>query len=49
MTPEDAWELLARHKPDLPLDRLESYARELERWNRAIRLVGPKDLPGILG
>jgi 16S rRNA (guanine527-N7)-methyltransferase len=26
---------------------LEVYAREIERWNRAIRLVGPKDLSGI--
>lgn len=28
-------------------DRLEAYARELQAWNRAVRLVGPKDLEGI--
>lgn len=34
--------------PDsLPWQGLETYARELERWNRSLRLVGPRDLPGI--
>lgn len=31
----------------LPWEGLEAYARELERWNRSMRLVGPRDLPGI--
>lgn len=31
----------------LRLDLLERYARELERWNRAVRLVGPRDAAGI--
>lgn len=38
---------LAACREGLRLDRLEEYARELERWNRAVRLVGPRDLPGI--
>lgn len=34
--------------PDsLPWPGLETYARELERWNRSMRLVGPRDLSGI--
>ncbi|MEW6490770.1 MAG: RsmG family class I SAM-dependent methyltransferase [Thermodesulfobacteriota bacterium] len=34
--------------PDsLPWQGLETYARELERWNRSLRLVGPRDLSGI--
>lgn len=31
----------------LPWAGLEAYARELARWNRSLRLVGPRDLPGI--
>jgi 16S rRNA (guanine527-N7)-methyltransferase len=31
----------------LPWQELETYARELERWNRSLRLVGPRDLSGI--
>ncbi|MDW7708972.1 MAG: RsmG family class I SAM-dependent methyltransferase [Deferrisomatales bacterium] len=48
MTPGE-WDRLLR--PDLraalPWERFETYARELERWNRSVRLVGPRDLPGI--
>lgn len=43
----DPWAVLRAQRGDMDWSRLESYAREIERWNRAIRLVGPKDLPGI--
>ncbi|MBI5440146.1 MAG: class I SAM-dependent methyltransferase [Deltaproteobacteria bacterium] len=42
-----AWEVLAGREPGLALDALERYAQEIERWNRSIRLVGPKDREGI--
>ncbi|MBI5014743.1 MAG: 16S rRNA (guanine(527)-N(7))-methyltransferase RsmG [Deltaproteobacteria bacterium] len=47
MSRPDPWAALRAVRADVDGDRLESYAREIERWNRAIRLVGPKDLPGI--
>lgn len=31
----------------LPSEGLEAYAQELARWNRTVRLVGPRDLGGI--
>jgi 16S rRNA (guanine527-N7)-methyltransferase len=47
VSPNDPWSCLKAQRGDLDWERLESYAREIERWNRAIRLVGPKDLAGI--
>ncbi len=41
------FEALETRRQGLRLHLLERYAQELERWNRAVRLVGPKDLPGI--
>ncbi len=41
------WALLSERRPNLDEEGLEAYAAELCRWNRAIRLVGPKDLDGI--
>jgi 16S rRNA (guanine527-N7)-methyltransferase len=41
------WEPLLSLRPNLPLSRLEDYAAELVRWNRTIRLVGPRDHPGV--
>lgn len=46
MTP-DPWQALLPGTTDLPAARLEAYAAELRRWNRAVRLVGPRDLTGI--
>lgn len=43
----EPWSVLSGRREDLDLERLEGYAAELERWNRAIRLVGPRDLAGI--
>ncbi len=43
----DAWEALRAAAPSLPGDALDRYVAELARWNRAIRLVGPRDLAGI--
>jgi 16S rRNA (guanine527-N7)-methyltransferase len=43
----EPWELLQRRAPALRTGELERYAREIERWNRSIRLVGPKELPGV--
>jgi 16S rRNA (guanine527-N7)-methyltransferase len=45
-TPEE-WAFLAARRPGLDWARLEKYVCELEHWNRAIRLVGPKDAAGI--
>jgi len=42
-----AWHALLPGAAELPVAGLEAYAIELERWNRAMRLVGPRDLPGI--
>lgn len=47
MTSPAVWGPLHKVEGDLDLARLETYALELEKWNRAIRLVGPKDLEGI--
>lgn len=44
-----AWKLLAARAPGVDVESLERYAQELERWNRSIRLVGPRDLEGIRG
>jgi len=41
------WEALL---PQLPQDigtRLDAYGEELRRWNRVIRLVGPREVSGI--
>ena len=43
----DPWALLREMRPDVPTRRLEELAREMERWNRRIRLVGPRDIEGI--
>ena len=43
----DPWALLRKLRPDAPFPRLDELAREIERWNRRIRLVGPRDLAGI--
>lgn len=47
MTIADRWAPLNGLLPVARLERLESYARELETWNRSIRLVGPRDVGGI--
>lgn len=41
------WTTLAEIAPNLDWGSLDLYVGELERWNRAIRLVGPKDFGGI--
>jgi len=41
------WPRLLPQLPPGVAGRIESYVAELSRWNRAIRLVGPRDLPGI--
>lgn len=46
MTP-DPWGELLPGTADLPAAGLEAYAAELDRWNRAVRLVGPRELAGI--
>ena len=46
MTPSP-WPDLLPGLPPGTESRLEAYARELERWNRTIRLVGPRGLSGI--
>ena len=47
MTPEDPYGVLRAVREDLDWATLDAYAKELERWNRSIRLVGPKRLDGI--
>lgn len=47
MRAADPWGVLRGQRDDVDWDRLEAYAREIDRWNRAIRLVGPKDLAGV--
>ncbi len=46
-TSTDPWALLRELRPDVPFRRLDDLAGEIERWNRRIRLVGPRDLGGI--
>lgn len=43
----EAFGVLRELGADLDFEALEGYAVELERWNRSIRLVGPKDLEGV--
>lgn len=47
MIPSDPWVALRSVCGDLPDQKLETYARELHRWNRAVRLVGPRNLEGV--
>lgn len=44
---ECSWAPLAALFPQLPRAALDRYVEELERWNRSIRLVGPRDRAGI--
>ncbi|HSH69866.1 MAG TPA: 16S rRNA (guanine(527)-N(7))-methyltransferase RsmG [Deferrisomatales bacterium] len=44
---KDPWAPLAALHAQLPRGRLDRYVDELERWNRTIRLVGPRDRAGI--
>ncbi len=41
------WMALTALRADLDVKGLEAYAGELEKWNRSIRLVGPKDREGV--
>jgi len=43
----DPWGPLRAVRSDLPWKELEALAAELHRWNRRIRLVGPRTLEGI--
>ncbi len=43
----DPWAPLRALDPGLPWDALERLAEELARWNRRVRLVGPRDPEGI--
>ncbi len=42
-----AWAYLVAVDPRTPVETLERLARELHRWNRSVRLVGPRDLDGV--
>ncbi len=42
-----AWTELLDVRPSLDTDSLDRYAAELLSWNRVIRLVGPRDIPGV--
>ncbi len=42
-----AWAYLVGVDPGTPVAALEQLARELHRWNRSVRLVGPRDLDGV--
>lgn len=41
------WDLLRGRVPMLDTQSLDRFVGELHHWNRAIRLVGPRDEPGI--
>ena len=41
------WPALRAVAPELPWDALERLADELVRWNRRVRLVGPRDPGGV--
>ncbi len=43
----DPWAPLRAVRSDLPWEKLEALAAELHRWNRRIRLVGPRTLEGV--
>ncbi len=43
----DPWAPLRTLAPELPWAALERLAGELARWNRRVRLVGPRDLDGV--
>ncbi len=45
----DPWAPLRALAPELPWDALDRLAGELVRWNRRVRLVGPRDLDGVRG
>ncbi|RMG90964.1 MAG: hypothetical protein D6708_07790 [Candidatus Dadabacteria bacterium] len=47
MAATDPWAALRDLRPDLPWAALARLAQELHRWNRAIRLVGPRTLEGV--
>jgi 16S rRNA (guanine527-N7)-methyltransferase len=40
------WDAVAGLGTEVSTQRLDVYANEICRWNRAVRLVGPKDLDG---
>jgi len=44
---QDPWGALSGIHPSIPRQGLERYVEELGRWNRTIRLIGPRDTPGI--
>lgn len=47
MTWGGAWEEVVRLRGELDTGLLDVYAGEIERWNRRVRLVGPRDSAGI--